>query len=359
MRKISVSRLCATLMPAACLVALCVCSRAGAQQTEETHIQRQIKVSQSDIVAAESVKTALFHASEAHVSGAKEKMAALAAEERVREKELGIQPRDGRVPALGQPSFYPADLSTPNNVVLQTTTQHALYVNYSGSVAANWGNPEGFLKDLNKSPFIHLADQYVGSGEERRYPVGPNASINDASYGNLLDEKDIWAIVHAAAVVYGAGSGHLYHVFLPPGTDTCFNMSTQCYSPDNPSTFAFCGYHSAVQFSDIGVVLFTVEPYQDVPGCAVATPSPNGQLADSTNSVLSHETFEAITDPLPGYGWTNNAALALYGAEIGDECEPLGNSAGDFLDPTFRIGEKVYEVQLEYSNRYHACVAQP
>jgi hypothetical protein len=140
--------------------------------------------------------------------------------------------------------------------------------------------------------------------------------------------------------------------------DTCFDFGG-CYSPDNPQTWAFCGYHSDVTFSDIGTVLFTVEPYQDVPGCAVQTPSPNGQMADSTNSVLSHETFEAITDPEPDSGFINRTSLDLDGYEIGDECQPLGNSSGDFLTPTFLINGKSYEVQLEYSNHYAACAVQP
>jgi len=36
-------------------------------------------------------------------------------------------------------------------------------------------------------------------------------------------------------------------------------------------------------------------------------------------SVLSHETFESITDPIPD-GWVNSTSNALYGEEIGDEC---------------------------------------
>jgi hypothetical protein len=142
--------------------------------------------------------------------------------------------------------------------------------------------------------------------------------------------------------------------------DTCFDTPQQsvCYSPDNSPTFFFCAYHSYYTFSDIGTVLFTVEPYQNVPGCQVATPSPNGQLADSTNAVLSHETFETITDPTLN-AWWNSGHAALGGSEIGDECQSIDNSSGGALDPTFLINGKSYKVQLEYSNTYHACAAQP
>ena len=67
--------------------------------------------------------------------------------------------------------------------------------------------------------------------------------------------------------------------------------------PDNLKSFAFCAYHGGATFRDIGHVLYSVEPFQGVEGCSSRPGAPNGQLADSTNNVLSHETFETITDP--------------------------------------------------------------
>jgi len=142
------------------------------------------------------------------------------------------------------------------------------------------------------------------------------------------------AVVHDSAVALGVTSGgynHEFHVFLPAGIDTCFPGDTVCYSPDNPTTFAFCAYHGSVVFSDIGHVMFSVEPYQNVPGCQAAPPNPNGMLADSTNSVLSHETIETITDP-DGDAWIADNSLIAAGAEIGDLCEPTGNDNAQFLD---------------------------
>ena len=84
-------------------------------------------------------------------------------------------------------------------------------------------------------------------------------------------------------------------------------------------------------YSDIGHVLLTVEPFQNVDGCSVATPSPNGALVDSTANVLSHETFETLTDPDPpatfddlfnrNFGWLALNSLVEFGEEIGDICE--------------------------------------
>jgi len=206
----------------------------------------------------------------------------------------------------------------------------------------------------------------VGTSAGDRYPVGSHARVRYGKPGVTLYESDIAAIVHAVAVEHGAGGGNVYHVFLPPGTDTCIAPPTpqspvpQCYSPDNLSTMVFCGYHDAVQFQDIGIALFTVEPWQGSV-CAIATPAPNGVLADSTNNVLSHETFETITDPIPGLGFTNQTGGDLTNAEIGDECVlfNFSNSPGAYTPPTFSINGKKYAVQPEYSNTYHACVTQP
>jgi hypothetical protein len=127
-----------------------------------------------------------------------------------------------------------------------------------------------------------------------------------------------------------------------------------CYSPDNPANFPFCAYHGSVDFTDIGHVLYTIEPFQDVPGCAVAQPSPNGSLIDSTGSTLSHELMETIADP-DGTAWISQSfSLAAFGQEIGDLCiNPFGNEPTTVLDGT------PYEIQLEYSNKFHAGANVP
>jgi len=247
--------------------------------------------------------------------------------------------------------FFPADLSNPGNgPVLISAQSHSLYVDLNCAAGQCPGNPDGFLADLGASATIHLVDQYVGASAPNRYTVGPPLAISYPLVTNTLRENDIQAIVHRGALALGAGGGHIYHVFLPPGVDTCVGQPPACYSPDNLSTFVFCAYHTAVNFPDIGVVLYTVEPYQAVPGCAVPPGSPNGVLADSTYSTLSHELFETITDPLPGQSWVARNSLPVLGLEIGDLCQ--GPHA------VLNLNSRLYEIQLEYSNIYHACVDQ-
>jgi len=337
---------------AAVLTATLTFALAFAQDQESWKNQTPISVAvtEPDVRAAANVTNSRVHVTPAHLPGAREVV-------QMFNDQFGAGPRVTTVPSPTPPAFYPADLASGSGIKIVSAVSHAVYVNCT-TIATCWGNPEGFLIDLGKSNFIHLLDQYVGSTANNRYTDGAHVNVGYSIFGNTLYPHDIFAIVHAAAKLVGAGNGHIYHIFLPSGTDTCFDQSGVCYSPDNPASNVFCAYHESVTFSDIGHVLYTVEPFQDVDGCRVATPSPNGQLADSTNSGLSHEFFETVTDPNPPSGFINRVSLLLVGAEIGDECVPLANASGALV-PTFLINGKNYEVQTEYSNHYHACAVVP
>jgi hypothetical protein len=266
----------------------------------------------------------------------------------------------------------PGDLTFFGGPTVPFAESHPIFLVPPGpSCMANtcWGDPNTFLEDFGHSGLSHVTDQYVGQRADNRYTLGdefvlpftptpPSAPLLDA---------DIRAIVHAAAAFSGeSGYNHVFHVFLPPGQDECFSKSaTFCYSPDVPASFAFCAYHNSVTFPDIGHVLYTVQPFQNVVECNVRPDTPNGQLIDSTNSTLSHELIETITDP-DGDAWFNFTNVALAGMEIADECQffvvlEVGPSAfASFGDPTtFRVGRQVFAAQPEYSNQDHACAIQP
>ncbi|MFZ0201952.1 MAG: hypothetical protein WB523_02175 [Candidatus Sulfotelmatobacter sp.] len=198
----------------------------------------------------------------------------------------------------------------------------------------------------------------MGLTTDNRYTVG-TAGVISYPILTALSDNDVLQIVHSAASVLGTGYTHIYHIFLPKGVDECFVGSGECYSPDNLSTFFFCAYHSSVTFSDIGHVLFTVEPYQNVPGCSMLQPSPNGALVDSTSSVLGHETFETITDPDPPTGWIAVNSNGVYGEEIGDLCPGIDLTGPYFKDPVSVLNGDKYEIQPMYSNTYHACSFAP
>jgi hypothetical protein len=249
-----------------------------------------------------------------------------------------------------QSVIYPADLVYFGGPVLAHVQNHNVYLN---APSTEWGNPQQFLNYLNNSTFIHESDQYVGTTANGRYSTGINVAVSHQYFlniDNIVPQTDILAFLHAAAAKAGHGYGHIYHLFLPHGYDTCFDGTNICYSPDNLSTFAFCAYHASVTFGDsVGHVIFSVEPFQNVDGCQTLGPQPppNGQLVDSTDSTLSHEYFEAITDPDPPSGWVN--PVPGFPGEIGDLCRFF------YSIIPLQAGHK-FEIQDEYSNKVHGCV---
>jgi hypothetical protein len=265
---------------------------------------------------------------------------------------------------------YPGDLQYHGGSVLSATVEHTIYINPSGTcpIITCWGNPISFLTDLSNSGMIHVTDQYVGTNASNRYPVGTNfygVGFTPIHGGTTFTDDDMVLIADLAAQVQstlgqgsGFGLGHIYHIFLVPGQDLCFDSTySVCYSPDNGATWFFCAYHGYGIDSVNGPFIYSAEPFQNVSGCAVQPGTPNGQLTDSTNNVLSHETIESITDPLFD-GWWNSADNGLYGQEIGDECSFLGYSAGVVVGfgPNYvKLNGHPYAIQPEYSNVQHAC----
>ncbi len=249
--------------------------------------------------------------------------------------------------------FYPGDLTNYfGGPTVNRAQTHNLYVDCGKNC---FGNPPGFQNDLYDSNFIHVVDQYVGSSQGDRYNVGFGATILYPITGTLGD-NDLINIVYAGATAKGpfnTGYKHIYNVFLPQGVDLCSDSVGGCYSPDNPDTWVFCAFHGSIDFSDIGHVLFTFIPYQNVAGCSVTGATPNGVLADSTDSTLSHETIETITDP-DGTAWWNFSDLGLFGEEVADECV---NAFGDAS--VVKLNGQQYAIQSEYSNSSHACTYSP
>lgn len=255
----------------------------------------------------------------------------------------------------------PFDVLYYGGAVIGGALQHPLLVNTnfnncqvtSSSTTTCWGKPGVTASDLSASEYLrNVLAQYTNLGQANRYPRGDQGflSINVLAphpgvRNPVVDESDILLIVYNAAVQFGFGYGHIYHVFLPPNIDTCFDQQAACYSPDNRASFAFCGYHSSVLVNGQKMV-YTVEPYQYVQGCGftggVNTDANGDDLVDSTANTLTHELFETITDPDPGTGWQSPA-----GYEIGDICE------GYFTN--VNLNGTGYTVQSVWSDASHVC----
>ncbi len=259
---------------------------------------------------------------------------------------------------------FPGDLQYHGGSVVDYAQNHSVFLNPTAACPPNscFGDPIDFLDDLGRSQFIHITDQYVNAHASHRYSNGTNYAVPNyapsAGAGRPFTNLDLAIAAYSlAAATGGFGYNHIYHLFLTPGQDVCFDSTFNvCYSPDNNVTWFFCAYHGSVSDTAGSIALYTVEPYQNVSGCNSRPDCPNGQLADSTNSVLSHEMIEVITDPL-GNAWWNQLNLALNGEEIGDECTfLLFTPTNVFFDPSVvRLNHKEYALQPEYSNLQHAC----
>jgi hypothetical protein len=188
------------------------------------------------------------------------------------------------------------------------------------------GDLDTFFDYVLTSPLIDQLGEYstAGStiGHGRRTGTttltdpAPASTVSDASIQQMLGR------LIADGTVPASTANSLYFLYLPPNVAVTQGGSQSCQ--------AFCGYHNATNDN----VFYAVMPY---PGCTGCT----GGLEpfDALTSTSSHELCEAITDPVPGEGWYDNA-----NGEIGDICAWQTRQLSG------------YTVQLEWSNRAGRCV---
>jgi hypothetical protein len=105
----------------------------------------------------------------------------------------------------------------------------------------------------------------------------------------------------------------LYFIYMPPGVQVGGSASGE----------GLCGYHD-----HISQLFYAVVAFPNGPDCLGPL-----QLFDALTSTSSHELCEAITDPIPGFGWYSDAS-----GEIGD----------GWVGKTKTLGN--YTVQLVWSN---------
>ena len=147
----------------------------------------------------------------------------------------------------------------------------------------------------------------------------------------------------AAANGIAPGPTKLFFIFTPQGVGSC--SGTSCaYSH-------FCAYHSW-SGSGSSVLLYANQPYAAHAGCDSGV-RPNGDDADPTINVTSHEHNETITDP-QGSAWFDR-----QGYENADKCAwtfgtPLGGSGSTAYNQL--INDHRYYVQQNWSNQSSRCV---
>jgi hypothetical protein len=185
---------------------------------------------------------------------------------------------------------------------------------------------EQFLKFVVASAYLDqlaeygTADQKIGRGS-----FAASVTITDAVVSKQVTDAAIQQMLqqHVTAKALPAPIANtLYIVFLPPGVTVVSGNERSCQ--------VFCGYHDRSS----GGLYYAVVPSPDCAGCLGGL-----QAIAALTSVCSHELAEAVTDPVPGTGWYDDA-----NGEIGDICAWQNKQLG------------AYTVQLLWSNRANACV---
>jgi hypothetical protein len=176
----------------------------------------------------------------------------------------------------------------------------------------------GLIDQLNE---YSVAGQTIAYGKRTGSVTlntpAPAASVTDQAIQQLLQQE-----ISKNKAFPQPSPNTLYFVFLPSGTIVVQGGSSSCQQ--------FCGYHDVIG----NQIFYAVMPFPDCAGCV-------GGLTqiDALTSTSSHELCEAITDPIPGQGWYDDA-----NGEIGDICAWKTKNLGNYV------------VQLEWSNRADKCL---
>jgi len=151
-----------------------------------------------------------------------------------------------------------------------------------------------------------------------------------------------------AAKGWVAGPTHAFFLFLPKSVGTCDDAGGSACA-----FVGFCAYHSWAGSGSTQVVYANM-PYADTdPGGCSTGQRPNGNDADDTLNVTSHEHREMIEDP------NGNAWFDSSGEEGADKCAwTFGATIGSTASGAYNqvIDGHDYFVQEEWTNSHSRCV---
>jgi hypothetical protein len=184
------------------------------------------------------------------------------------------------------------------------------------------------------------------------YPAATNQCPSPSGVATCITDLQVQHEVDRLIGASGPGARGLtdmYFVLLPPDVDECLTIGT-C------GTTAFAGYHSAFSLGH-GLTVYAAIPDPQIEFTPSSGSDPEGNPeAESTIDTVSHETIEAMTDPV-GTGW-----MDPNGLETADKCEngpedgtPLGYAA-DGSPYNQLIDGHPYLIQDVWSNPRSGCV---
>lgn len=194
-----------------------------------------------------------------------------------------------------------------------------------------------------------ISDQSTFGGSYVDTTAFPKSGCKDRYTSICLSDAQITTEIKnvIAKAGWAAGPNNLFFMFTPKGVGTCYSNSSCSFAQ-------FCAYHSNVS-SPAGTIYYANMPYANTvaTGCDGGQ-HPNGDDADATIQVTSHEHVEAITDK------AGNAWYDASGYENGDKCAwkfgaMLGSTATGGYNQL--INGNPYFLQLEWSNKTSLCVS--
>lgn len=220
-----------------------------------------------------------------------------------------------------------------------------------------------YFQDLSGTAFNGILTQYYDDlgGPVRNVATLGGTYVDKQPYpvagtqtAPLLDGDIVHEINRVLDVKKGAWTAddeHIVFLFTGYNVQECSGQTANdgCTFQHNAEA-DFCAYHSNSFSSNLTYAYIPV-----VNGCldVPAAQSPNNDpIADAVISTVSHEHFEAVTNPSMG-GWFDGTA---YEGELGDKCVrtygPIGDDGGNV---TLANGHR-YIVQEEWSLRDQGCV---
>jgi hypothetical protein len=256
------------------------------------------------------------------------------------------------------------NLAYHNGPVMHTNKTYAIYWVPAGfGVSPNYvslinGFFQNVAADSGKTTNVYYSDtQYDDTHGHVAYsstfggsvvdtdPLPPSG-CSDPYTGVCLTDAQLQAEIDRVATAHAWGrAGAEFFMFTADGVGSCSG---------NACAFSyFCAYHSNFAAA-AGDTLYANMPYADtVPQACDSGQHPNGDDADATINVTSHEHNETITD-MHGNAWYDR-----QGNEDGDKCAwkfgtVLGSTSYGYYNQV--IGAGKYFLQQEWSNKSVRCV---
>jgi MBG domain (YGX type) len=229
-----------------------------------------------------------------------------------------------------------------------------------------------FLTDVSKTNLANVVSQYYdasGSVDMTHSTFGgswvdTNDYPVDGSKDHPLQDSDIRGEVESAFDApanesWQSGTNTTVFVFTAKDINMCaVDRSTNGCTPEVNDSVAMCGYH---WFDSPFITAYaglpedaTLGVNSKLAGCAGTAALPQGDVyADTEITDLSHELFEAATDPSGG-GWTDPNG-GVTGAEIGDKCASDFGWEPWFGPSGYNVDGRLYYMQQEWSNITGQC----